>query len=75
MSLLIRMWHCLPTHSPSVPPDSSSSSIGQVSIQGDRPDRVSDCYVPTLHMLSHLVTHYISVRNAEYQILYLREGE
>lgn len=28
MSLLIRMCHCLPTHSPFVPPASSSSSIG-----------------------------------------------
>lgn len=38
---------------------------------------VSVSYVPTLHTLSHLVAHYISIRDnrVQAQTLRLREGE
>jgi hypothetical protein len=49
---------------PTTPHLCSFPSVGQVSVQGDRYDRVGDCYVPTLHMLSQLVAHYISIRDS-----------
>lgn len=62
MSFLSRMWHCLPHPSP-IHSFSQLLLRQSVSIQGDRHGRVSDCCVPTLHLLSHLIAHCIDLRD------------